>query len=85
MIQNQMLIVILVAQKIETTGGGPNTIGGQVTKTSSFRNAPSSTDVSNSGTNSNYVFSRGNGTVYIYNNTGVQATIPQKYFVTSKQ
>lgn len=71
--------------KSVTTGGGANTIGGTQTTNSSFRQAPSSTDVSNAGTNSNYVFGRGNGTVYIYNNTGVQATIPQKYFVTPRR
>lgn len=39
-------------------------------------------DVANSGSKVNYVFAWGNGVVYIYNNAGVQATIPQKYFVT---
>ena len=67
-------------------GGGSNTIGGS-TRTGSFQHAPSNNpgDVINSGKSTNYVFSRGNGTVYIYNNTGVIATIPQKYFVTSKR
>lgn len=52
-----------------------------------FRNAPSNVggDVGNSGGKINYVFSRGNGTVYIYNNTGVIATIPQANFVTPKK
>jgi hypothetical protein len=64
---------------------GGTTIGGTTT-TGSFQNAPSNVggDVGNSGARINYVFSRGNGTVYIYNNTGVIATIPQKYFVTPK-
>jgi RHS repeat-associated protein len=59
------------------------TVGGSTT-TGSFLNAPSNNggDIQNSGSKVNYVFSRGNGTVYIYNNTGVLATIPQKYFVT---
>jgi hypothetical protein len=50
------------------------------------KHAPSNNpgDVINSGNSTNYVFSRGNGTVYIYNNTGVMATVPQKYFVTPK-
>jgi len=66
-----------------STGPGSNTIGGTTTS-ASFRNAPSNSggDVANSGSKMNYVFSRGNGVVYIYNNSGVQATIPQKYFVT---
>ncbi len=59
--------------------------GDGTTTNGSFRQAPSPTDVGNSGANSNYVFGRGNGTVYIYNNTGVQATIPQKYFVNPKR
>ncbi|MEC5174222.1 DUF6443 domain-containing protein [Chryseobacterium nepalense] len=61
------------------------TIGGTTT-TSGYKNAPSfkGGDVQNSGTAINYVFSRSIGTVYIYNNTGVKATIPQKYFVTPK-
>jgi len=42
-------------------------------------------DVQNSGSAVNYVFGRGNGTIYIYNNTGVQATIPQKHFVNPKK
>jgi RHS repeat-associated protein len=67
-----------------STSGG-TTIGGSST-TGSFQHAPSNNpgDVINSGKSTNYVLSRGNGTVYIYNNTGVMATIPQKYFVTPK-
>ncbi|MDQ0783432.1 DUF6443 domain-containing protein [Chryseobacterium sp. W4I1] len=66
-------------------GSSSATIGGTTT-TSSWGNAPSNQggDIQNSGTAINYVFSRSNGTVYIYNNTGVKATIPQKYFVTPK-
>jgi hypothetical protein len=62
-----------------------NTVGGS-TISGSFFHAPSyqKGDVENSGTSVNYVFSRGNGTVYIYNNTGVIATLPQKYFVDPK-
>jgi RHS repeat-associated protein len=65
-------------------GSGGTTIGGTTT-TGSFQNAPSNSDVENSGSKVNYVFSRGNRTVYIYNNTDVIATIPQKYFVTPKK
>jgi RHS repeat-associated protein len=67
------------------SGSSSATIGGTTT-TSGYKNAPSfkGGDVQNSGTAINYVFSRSNGTVYIYNNTGVKATIPQKYFVTPK-
>lgn len=63
-----------------------STIGGTTTS-GSFLRAPSNVggDISNSGSKVNYVFSRGNGVVYIYNNTGVIATIPQKYFVTPKK
>ncbi|MGN8037644.1 RHS repeat-associated core domain-containing protein [Chitinophaga sp. 22321] len=72
-----------------STGGNPlggTTLGGSVTS-GAFRNAPSNVggDVGNSGNKVNYVFSRGNGTVYIYNNTGVIATIPQANFVTPKK
>jgi hypothetical protein len=42
-------------------------------------------DVGNSASKVNYVLSRSNGTVYIYNNTGVIATIPQANFVMPKQ
>ena len=66
-------------------GGSSTTLGGMTT-TSGYASPPSfkDGDVQNSGTAINYVFSRSNGTVYIYNNTGVKATIPQKYFVTPK-
>ena len=55
--------------------------------TGSWAQAPSyiGGDVQNSGSAVNYVFGRGTGTVYIYNNNGVIATIPQKYFVTPKK
>jgi len=64
----------------------PNTIGGTTTS-GYFNRAPSNNpgDISNSGSKVNYVFSRSNGTVYIYNSTGVIATVPQKYFVTPNQ
>ena len=67
-------------------GGSSSTIGGS-SSNGYFRKAPSNAggDVANSGSKVNYVFARSNGTVYIYNNTGVIATVPQKYFVTPKQ
>ncbi|KIX21291.1 hypothetical protein SY27_11145 [Flavobacterium sp. 316] len=66
--------------------GSSTTLGGSSTS-GAFRRAPSNAggDVANSGSKVNYVFARSNGTVYIYNNTGVIATVPQKYFVTPKQ
>jgi hypothetical protein len=55
--------------------------------TGSWAQAPSyiGGDVKNSNNTREYVFGRGNGTVYIYNSTGVMATIPQQYFVTGKK
>jgi len=69
-----------------SNSGSSSTLGGSVTS-AEFNRAPSNKggDVSNSGSKVNYVFSRGNGTVYIYNNTGVMATVPQKNFVTPKK
>jgi len=66
--------------------GASTSLGGS-TKSGSFDHAPSNKngDVGDSGSKVNYVFSRGNGIVYIYNNTGVIATIPQSAFVTPKQ
>jgi hypothetical protein len=74
---------------VSSTGSSPfggTTLGGTTTS-GSFLHAPSNVggDVGNSGSKVNYVFSRSNGTVYIYNNTGVIATIPQANFVTPKQ
>jgi RHS repeat-associated protein len=74
---------------VSSSGSSPfggTTLGGTTTS-GSFLHAPSNVggDVGNSGSKVNYVFSRGNGTVYIYNNTGVIATIPQANFVTPKQ
>jgi hypothetical protein len=55
------------------------------TRNSWFTQHPSRTDVTNSGTRMEYVFGRGNGKVYIYNSSGVQAIMPMKYFVTPKR
>ena len=75
-----------------TTGGssGSTISFSSSSSTVGFAQAPSSgpgLDINSTNTpRTNYVFGRGNGTVYIYNsNSGVQATIPQKYFVTPKQ
>jgi RHS repeat-associated protein len=62
--------------------GAMSSIGS--TKTSSFTQFPSSTDVTNAANNVNYVFGRSDGKVYIYNSSGVQAVIPMKRFVTPK-
>ncbi len=53
------------------------TIGGSTT-TYGFTQGPSSIDVNNVGNRTGYVFARGNGTVYIYNKTGVVASMPDK-------
>lgn len=48
-----------------------------------WRQAPSYKpgDIENSNNTREYVFGRRDNTVYIFNNKGVQATIPQQYFV----
>jgi RHS repeat-associated protein len=78
---------------VTTTTGGSN--GNTISMSSStttvgFVQAPSygtGLDISSRNTSRiNYEFGRGNGTVYIYNSqTGVLATIPQKYFVNPKK
>lgn len=45
-----------------------------------YGQAPSPDDVSGAGRSSNYVFGRFSGLVYIYNNSGVQATMPISRF-----
>jgi RHS repeat-associated protein len=76
---------------VEGENRNPNTIqmSGTIT-TASFNQAPSTGqgyDVSKGkAPMTNYVFAMGEGKVYIYNtNTGVQATLPMKYFVTPKK
>ncbi|MCE7057201.1 hypothetical protein LZF95_21145 [Algoriphagus sp. AGSA1] len=64
-------------------GPGSGTIGGTTT-TYKWGRAPSGHDVRGASGNE-YVFSRGNGAVYIYNKSGVVATIPQIRFVTPKK
>jgi uncharacterized protein RhaS with RHS repeats len=53
-------------------------------ETGKWNQAPSfrGGDIEGGHNKSEYVFGRRDGTVYIYNNKGVQATVPQKYFVT---
>jgi uncharacterized protein RhaS with RHS repeats len=66
---------------IEATNSefGRQTIGG--TTTHSFKQYPSTADKSNARSNTRYVFGMGNQKVYIYNSSGVQATVPMKNFV----
>ena len=65
-------------------GSSSTTLGGTTT-TDKWRQAPSQPDIDGAGTRTNYEFGRGNGTVYIYNSTGVSATVPVKYFATPKK
>jgi RHS repeat-associated protein len=51
----------------------------------SYTQPPSSEDVANAGSAIRYVFAKGEGTVYMYNNQGVQATIPENRFVIPKK
>lgn len=51
--------------------------------TGSFVQAPSRHDIT-TAKGTEYVFGRSSGTVYIYNGTGVVATLPMKRFVTPK-
>ena len=51
------------------------------TRTSSFIQSPSSTDIENAGTRTHYVFGRGDKKVYVYTSDGVQAVIPMRKFV----
>ena len=74
-----------------TTGGNSSssytstTLGGGTTTTYSFVQTPSQTDINNTPSGqTNYVFGKGNGTVYIYNSAGTQAQIPEKRFVNLK-
>jgi len=80
------------AYETTVSGGSSGSTVSMSTTTSTvgFIQPPSSgdgLDINSSNTGrTNYVFGRGNGTVYIYNsNSGVTATIPQRYFVTPKK
>ena len=71
-------------QIIERPDNAGGTIIGGVTKTFQWLRAPSIDDI-NKASGTDYEFSRGDGIVYIYNISGVQATIPQKRFITPKK
>ena len=71
-------------QIIERPDNAGGTIIGGVTKTFQWLRAPSIDDI-NKASGTDYEFSRGDGIVYIYNRSGVQATIPQKRFITPKK
>ncbi len=47
----------------------------------SFAQSPSQPDINNAQGRTNYVFGMGSGKVYIYNSSGVQATLPINRFV----
>jgi RHS repeat-associated protein len=69
----------------ETSYPSAGTVFGSTTTTTySFNQPPSSQDISNAGSTTNYVFGRSSGTVYIYTSSGTQATIPTRYFVTPR-
>jgi RHS repeat-associated protein len=46
---------------------------------------PSLSDINNAGNRTNYIFGRGDGKVYIYNSSGVQAVLPHDAFVNFKK
>jgi hypothetical protein len=50
-----------------------------------YRQSPSEHDINKSGSAVVYVFAMGKGTVYIYNNQGVRATVPLSQFVNPKK
>lgn len=51
------------------------------TITTPYEQVPSETDVGNASSQIRYVFAMGDGVVYMYNNQGVQATLPIENFV----
>ncbi len=61
-----------------------NTIGG-TRVTYSFSQSPSPADINVAGTQIHYVFARGEGKVYVYTSRGVQAVIPNRYFVIPRR
>ena len=65
------------------TETGARTDAMKTTKTGRWDQAPSKEDVNNASGNE-YVFARGSGKVYIYNKSGVVATMPHKSFVNIK-
>jgi RHS repeat-associated protein len=63
--------------------GASSSLGGS-SSDSSYLQAPSQQDIDNSTSKVNYEFARGENRVYMYNNTGVLATMPDKNFVNPK-
>lgn len=53
--------------------------------TGGFLQFPSKTDLDNTGETISYVFGRSNNTTYIFNSSGVLATIPTSRFVDFKR
>ncbi|WP_025663265.1 RHS repeat-associated core domain-containing protein [Aquimarina megaterium] len=66
-----------------STTSSVGSVGGSV-KTSRFHQGPSNPDIEDSN-RTNYTFGRGDKRVYIYNGSGVIATLPQKRFVRPKR
>ncbi|MNX56135.1 hypothetical protein D3C86_869210 [compost metagenome] len=60
-------------------------MGGGTRTKYSYNQAPSSVDFNHIGNLKGYQFGRSNGTVYIYNSSGIQATLPMKRFVNPKK
>ncbi len=54
------------------------------TEEKSYGQAPSPADIKYAGNRTDYVNGKANGTMYIYNSLGVQATMPAKNFVKPK-
>lgn len=72
-------------QVVVQENAGANVVKSSSTSiTYSWQAAPSKHDVNNTS-GIGYVFARSNKTVYVYNSSGVLATIPQKRFVTPKK
>jgi len=72
-------------QVIDIVRPSSSQIGETSTTTYSFRQAPSNTDIDGAGNRTEYVFGMGNGIVYIYNGSGIQATVPMNRFVEPKK
>ena len=73
-----------IGKIIERPDNAGVTIIGGVTNKFQWLRSTSIDDI-NKASGTDYEFSRGDGIVYIYNRSGVQATIPQKRFITPKK
>ena len=62
----------------ERPGANEIRLGGYSIDTYKFQQAPSVLDINTIGNATGYVFGRGNGMIYVYNSTGVIATMPDK-------